>query len=557
MGRSPLPRRLVVAAFVALVLAGSVAAADSPVATVTQTLSGLDDVVSGGFEPPDVQVAAGGGYVVEMVNLAARTWRTSGGPAVEVQSQDLAAFFGSGSDRLTDPRIIYDAVSGRWFASISDVDGKNILVAVSTSGDPTASWTITSYPAPGCADQPRLGLSDGAVVLAADIFLDCVEGGSRTIGAALWVVNKQQLLAGSKQPDFTTYGPDPNFSSFAPVQSLSPTSTEYVVSVDAPRSIVVHLFAVDGIPPAAVTVKQIAMPSINRMSRPPFAAQPPAASGRAQQQLDTNDDRILESVWENDRLWFSGNTACVPPGDPLIRSCARIVELSTVSRTVTTDSDLSQRGAHLFYPALRPDGSGDLVVVYGESGLSVEPEIVAVGRTQDGTFTNPVVIAQSASAYLGDRYGDYFGAARDPVNPGLVWVAGEAGTDVAGGRGWATTVASVAITAHGASLPAVIDVVPPLMRAVHTIGRAGKAVRLVFRSLGDAAGVRSVVTVRSKGGAVVFKSTNAKASLHSGQLYFVLWRPGKKIRGTLPYCVYALSPSGAPSAQSCSTVTLR
>jgi hypothetical protein len=556
VGRPALPRRLVLAAFVALVLAGSVAAADGPVATVTQTLSGLDDVASGGFEPPDVQVAAGRGYVMEMVNLAARTWRTSDGTAVEVQTQDLAAFFGSGSDRLTDPRIIYDAVSGHWFASISDVDAKSILVAVSTGGDPTSSWTVTSYPAPGCADQPRLGLADGTVVLAADIFLSCVEGGSRTIGAALWVVNKQELLAGSKQPDFTTYGPDPTFSSFAPVQSLSATSTEYVVSVDAPRSTVVHLFAVDGIPPAAVTVKEIATPSINRMSRPPFAAQPPTASGRAQQQLDTNDDRILESVWENDRLWFSGNTACVPAGDTLIRSCARIVELSTATRTLTTDSDLSQRGAHLFYPAIRPDGSGDLVIVYGESGMSVQPEIVAVGRTPDGTFTNPVVIAQSASAYLGDRYGDYFGAARDPANPGLVWVAGEAGTDVAGGRGWATTVASVAITAPGAALPPVIDVVPPPMRAVHATGRAGKAVRLVFRSLGDAAGVRSVVTVRSKG-RVLFNSTTTTTSLHSGQLYSVLWRPGKKLRGTLPYCVYSISPSGSPSAQSCSTVTLR
>ena len=214
-------------------------------------------------------------------------------------------------------------------------------------------------------------------------------------------------------------------------------------------------------------------------------------------------------MWENDRLWFSGNTGCVPAGDSLIRSCARIVELSTATRTVTTDSDLSQRGAHLFYPAIRPDGSGDLVVVYGESGLSVLPEVVAVGRTPDGTFTNPVVIAQSASAYLGDRYGDYFGAARDPANPGLVWVAGQAGTDVLGGRGWATTVASVAITAPGAQPPPVIGARPPAVRAVHATGRSGKAVRLAFRSLDDGAGVRTVVTVRSKR-AVVFKLTTAQ-----------------------------------------------
>jgi hypothetical protein len=303
-------------------------------------------------------------------------------------------------------------------------------------------------------------------------------------------------------------------------------------------------------------VKEIATPSINRMSRPPFAAQPPTASGRANQPLDTNDERILESVWEGGRLWLSGNAACTPAGDTLIRSCARIVELSTATGTVTSDTDLSQRGAHLFYPAIRPNGAGDLVVVYGESGMTVQPEVVAVARMNDGTFTNPVVIAQSASAYLGDRYGDYFGAARDPANPDLVWVAGEAGTDVAGGRGWATTVGSVAVTAAGAPLPQVIDALPPPLRAVHTTGRAGEPVRLVFRSLGDAPAMRSVVTVRSKG-RVVFTSTTAKASLHAGQLYFVLWRPAKKLRGTLPYCVYSTSPLGALSPQSCSTVTLR
>src|SRR3981081_2253113 len=102
-----------------------------------------------------------------MVTLAERVWRTSGGAAPELQTQDLASFFRSGSDRLTDPRIIYDALSGRWFASISDVDANGILVAVSTGGDPTGGWTITSYPAPGCADQPRLGVAGGAGALAA------------------------------------------------------------------------------------------------------------------------------------------------------------------------------------------------------------------------------------------------------------------------------------------------------------------------------------------------------------------------------------------------------
>ncbi len=556
MERQALSRRLVLAAVAALVFAGSVAAAGGPVATATQTLAGLDDVAAGGFEPPDVQVAAGPGFVVEMVNLAERTWRTDSATAQTLQTEQLSAFFESGGDRLTDPRIAYDALSGRWFASISDLDTNSVLLAVSTNGDPTASWTISSYLAPGCADQPRLGIADGIVVLGADIFQNCSEGGSEAIGSELWVVNKQELLAGSTKPDFTTDGPDSDFSSFAPVQSLSPTSTEYVVSVNEPSSRVVHLFAVDGIPPAAVSFNEIATPSIMRLSRPPFAAQPPTPAGRAQPEIDTNDDRVLESVWENGRLWFTANTACQPAGDSLIRSCARITELATATGTVTMDSNLSQSGAHIFYPALQPDGSGNLVVVYGESGVSVNPEVVAVGRTPDGTFTDPVVIAQSAGAYLGDRYGDYFGAARDPGNPGLVWVAGEAGTEVAGARGWATTVASVAITAAGAPPPPVLTAAPPAVRAVHVAARAGTSVRLVYRSLADGSGVRTVVIVRTKK-AVVFTTTTPKAALHAGKLYFVSWRPAKKLHGTLSYCVHSVSSGGAPSPQSCTTVTLR
>jgi hypothetical protein len=523
--------------------------------TATQTLVGLEDTDSGGFEPPDVQVASGPGFVVEMVNLAERTWRTGSGPAQVAETTSLSAFYGTGGDRLTDPRVIYDAVSGRWFASISDLDTSSVVLAVSTGADPTASWTVSSYASVGCADQPRLGVADGIVVLGADIFENCDDNGSQALGNEVWVVNKQELLGGSTKPDFTAIGPNPDISSFAPVQSLSPTATDYAVSVDEPSSRVVHLYAVDGIPPAAVTMTEVATPSIMRLFRPQFASQPPTASGRAQQGIDTNDDRVLDSIWENGRLWFTANTSCTPAGDSLIRACARIAELSTATGTVTMDNNLSQNGAHLFYPAIAPDGAGNLVIVYAESGVSVAPEVVAVARTASGVFTNPVVIAQSAGAYLGDRYGDYFGAARDPATPGLVWVAGEAGTPVAGQRGWATSVASVELTPAGAPLPPVLGSLPPGLRAVHVTARAGTSVRLVYRALDDAVGVRAVLAVRST--TLVFTATTPTQSFQSGKLYSVLWKPAKKLRGkTLSYCVHSLSSSSAPSPQSCTTVTL-
>jgi hypothetical protein len=89
------------------------------------------------------------------------------------------------------------------------------------------------------------------------------------------------------------------------------------------------------------------------------------------------------------------------------------------------------------------------VIVYGESSVAILPELVAIARTPDGTFTKPTVIGQSAGQYSGERYGDYFGAARDPSQPGLVWVAGEQSVEVPGARSWSTSVASVQVSPPG------------------------------------------------------------------------------------------------------------
>lgn len=510
---------------------------------------------SGGFEPPDVQVAAGPGYVVQMVNLAVRFWRTGNGPAEQLTTKRLETFFGTGADRLTDPRVVYDTETQRWWASISDLDATSIHLAVSETSDPTGRWTISSYKAPGCADQPRLGLADGLVVLGADIFQNCQSEGSAASGSELWIINKAQLLAGSTSPAMTTYGPDAGLASLTPVQSLSPTATEYVVSVNEPTSRVVHVLAVTGIPPAAVSVAEVATPSINRLGRPPFAAQPPT-KGRASPGLDTNDDRVLDAVLQSGRLWFAANGACVPAGDTLIRSCARIVELAVPALTVTSDVDLSVAGANLLYPALRPDGNGDLVIVYGETGVSVEPSTVVVARTADGTLTQPVVVARSASPYRGNRYGDYFGAAADPGDPATVWVAGESGTDIAGGAGWSTYVASATVTSAGGTAPSVVVAPPPAVRALSATGRSGKLIQLRYRPVVDGLGVQAIVTVRSQRGSVVFRKTTGTITVHSGQAYSVLWQPAKALRGAFGYCVRTVTPGGVSSPPSCSTVTL-
>ena len=528
-----------------------------PTLTVTQTTAGLSSTASGGFEPPDVTVAAGPGFVVQLVNLAGRIWRTDAGAPQQVQTFTPATLFQSGGDRLTDPRILYDAASGRWFASISDLDLDSVLVAVSRSADPTAGWNdVASFAAGGCADQPRLGIADGILVLAADIFASCNQGFSPALGGELWIVNKQQLVAGAATVSSTTYGPSRSYESLAPVQSLSATSTEYVVAVDNPSARVVHLLAIDGIPPAAVRVQEIASPPIAPLQQPPRALQPPTGAGTRQPSIETNDNRILDSVWENGKLWFSANSGCVPSGDTALRSCARVVELSTATKSVNWDTDIGQPGAYLFYPAIRPDASGNLVVVYGESGVGELPRLLALARAPDGSFSAPAVIAQSASAHERGRYGDYFGAARDPLHPDVVWVAGEHGVDVPGAHGWSSTVAAVQATPAGDPPPEVRGIAPPGVRALSVAGRAGATIRLSYVALDEGSAVRRRVTVKAKN-AVVFSTMTNAGRLNVAQSYSVAWHPVRRLRGTFTWCVQTIAANGTESPQSCAGVILR
>src|SRR2546427_2646946 len=113
--------------------------ANSPLATGFAGLSyGMTYACGAGFTctdhatPPDVQIAAGPNYILEMVNIFYGVW-TKQGALVKVSG--LASLWGSGSDYIGDPKVLYDSQSGRWFASLLDVSQGSVRVGASASDD--------------------------------------------------------------------------------------------------------------------------------------------------------------------------------------------------------------------------------------------------------------------------------------------------------------------------------------------------------------------------------------------------------------------------------------
>ncbi len=75
------------------------------------TALGNDQAVT----PPDTQIAAGPDSLLEMVNSSGSVWTKSGSL---VKIFDLNKFFPVPAGyTFSDPRVLYDAISSRWFAS--------------------------------------------------------------------------------------------------------------------------------------------------------------------------------------------------------------------------------------------------------------------------------------------------------------------------------------------------------------------------------------------------------------------------------------------------------
>jgi hypothetical protein len=389
-------------------------------------------------------VAAGPRHVVEMVNIVGRIWTKDGNT---VQTFSLDTFFGVPStDFISDPKVRYDVPSARWFASITDINTSKVLLAVSTTDDPTESWHTHSFAASAsCADQPLLGLSDDKVILSANDFSSCTTDSAPFVGVEYWIINKRDLLAGAT-PRFQRFGPDSSIFSLQPADGIGST-TAYLTSAGSGPANTLTVRAVSGVPPAPLSIVTRDL-SIRPTVQPPGASQPGTIL-----LLDASDARAQDAIWEAGHLWVALGDACIPAGDLLTRSCIRLIDVDTPRLTVVQDFDFGIDGGYAFYPAMRTDGDGRLTVVFGASSSTDYPSVMIASRSPSdspGTIDTPLLVKggtaseTTACSTTTCRYGDYFGAARDPSDPGAVWVAGEYGRP----SGWGTFVAAISTTVH-------------------------------------------------------------------------------------------------------------
>ena len=405
-----------------------------------------------GCTPPDGAVGAGPNHVFSMVNTAGIIY-TKAGSLVRA-TFGLDSFFGVPGASLSDPQVSFDASSGRWFASIINIGTNQVLVAVSTSNDPTGTFNLYAISDPNhLPDQPVAGTNNDKYVVSVN---DFNTAGTRFLGVHYFVLNKSELVAGAATIDTAQNTPDTSMFSLHPAQHLSSSTTFYLVTdctgscVPSPSSTTntETVISLTGVPPGTVTASSSSF-SISTSVIGPNAAQPGTSTT-----LNTDDNRVESVVWESNSLWAAWNDACVPGGDSATRTCLRLVQATTSGSTASKnqDFDFAASGAYYFYPAVT-SFQGQLAVSFSTSSSTVFPSAMATGRASTdpiNTLQAPATVRAGSAADTSTRYGDYFGAATDPTPTAAstFWLESEYRADSTF-QNWNTVISQVGAFSSG------------------------------------------------------------------------------------------------------------
>src|SRR5205809_2527198 len=303
----------------------------------------------GGPAPPDVQVAAGSGpdqdYVIELVNswyviYPKNTGCPQGGcpvlPLSDIFKYDTSTNF------ISDPKIIYDTSSLRWYASILECIGSNsactsttngcTILAVSPYKDPNVGHWYDyrlCYGVSIVPDQPLLGISNDKVIISSNFF----NAASGAYVGAFWEVYN---LNDVETNHFTTnsyngYGPYSNVESVYPVHDLTydGSGTAWMVSTygrntvsslncnTSPYVNKIAVFKITGVPPTSSSTSYlVSLKTGNYFRSPPNASQQGTTN-----LISTGDCRTQSAVFWNSKIWLAANDSCVTQGDTRSRAC--------------------------------------------------------------------------------------------------------------------------------------------------------------------------------------------------------------------------------------------
>lgn len=410
-----------------------------------------------GFIPPDSNGAVGPTQVMVIANGRYKLYDKSGG----LQGLDVTdvAFWGASAEAegVSDARIRYDPLSGRWFiVAIDDHATSNrILVAVSSGSAITSSSSFTKFffahdtvgttpnvDTGNFADSPTLGVDANALYIGTNEFQGVTP--FDFLNTTGYVVNKANLIAGTLNVtafrgliDGTNTGP------FTPqgVANDDASATEgYFIGVDNNffSKLDIRRVTSPGGTPSISGNLTLSVP----VTRFPIGQ---VALGSTNP-LDALDDRLFAAAITKNRitgvgsLWTAHNIEVNSSGvgtEGGGRNGSRWYQIDNLTTTPT----LTQSGtvydpsasnpAGYWIPSVAANGQGHVLFGSSWAGALIKPDVVTGGRLSgDAAGTMPQgnvtfgagdCLSYNVGTPNPQRWGDFSQVVVDPVDDQTMW----------------------------------------------------------------------------------------------------------------------------------------
>lgn len=406
------------------------------------------------FTPADANGAVGVNDFVEFVNGSFAVYNKSdGSPVVKISDMQFWSNAGPGggsvggitfasSDAVSDPRVIYDPVSQRWFASQVKYDGNAsdptlesdyYLLGVSDTADPSGAWHVFSFLAVTgtvqFADFPTLGVDADAVYLAGDMYY----GESNSLGTSLTMIPKADLLASpptiTNRVFFRTTAYTNHGAVLQPATCFDGSSAGNILAAGAlgddlqPHS---NLVASTVLAPG--TANATLSPGTNIFVES-YTTPLPATQPDGTATLADNDARFSARVYTIGGVMYAVHNIEVNG-----RAAIRWYRLNAANGALLESGTITEANLDLIFPSIAANTNGVVVIACNGCGLNTYISAYAFGGlTVNGvtTFGNPVLLASGSVNYhdlneqsgVADqsRWGDYSAVSVDPTDPTRFW----------------------------------------------------------------------------------------------------------------------------------------
>jgi hypothetical protein len=441
-------RRISFLALAAAVLATQTTASAQ---IIGKNFAGVDENFSG-FVPPDAG-GVGQKHFVQLLNGAFAIYTKQGtlaAPMIPDNDFWVTAFNNSGTPynpgevNISDPRIIFDQLSGRWFASETNFDNSTsdyqVMIARSNTSDPTQGFKAIRFNASSAAgtggqapDFQMLGLDNNGVYIGANDFPN--SGGSFV---SMYSLPKSDVLAAtptaanvsrSVTQAVSTHGWSPQpVVDFTLGKSAATPEIVLATSSDTPiNSTVLRRSTVTGASaPGATwsTATNITVPTYNI---PPDGQQPTVTAT-----IGTIDGRFQATVFQvGGALWAVHDVAVSG------RAAIRWYKIDASTFNVLLSGTLSDPNFDFESPSIAANAAGYVVIGASRSGTASPAGLPGayawVGTPGSGTVnftagTAPIMLKAGEDSYGASgaqRWGDYSATNVDPADPQIFWTSQE------------------------------------------------------------------------------------------------------------------------------------